>query len=96
MNRDDVLRRLSVFLDQEKQEYGIVRLGVFGSAARDEMSESSDVDIVVEILKPDLLTLVGIKQDLEERLDRPVDIVRYRGSMNAFLKTRIDREAVYV
>lgn len=96
MNRDDVLRTLAVFLDQEKQEYGIIRLGVFGSAARDEMSDASDVDIVVEILKPDLLTLVGIKQDLEERLDRPVDIVRYRGSMNAFLKTRIDREAVYV
>ncbi len=71
-------------------------LGVFGSAARDEMTDSSDVDVVVEILKPDLFTLVGIKQDLEERLHRPVDIVRYRGSMNAFLKTRIDREAVYV
>jgi predicted nucleotidyltransferase len=96
MNRDDVLDTLSIFLDQERQEYGIVRLGVFGSAARDEISDFSGVDIVVEIVKPDLLTLVGIKQNLEERLHRPVDIVRYRGSMNAFLKTRIDQEAVYV
>lgn len=96
MTRDEVLQTLAIFLDQGKQEYGIVRLGVFGSVARDEMSDSSDVDVVVEIVKPDLLTLVGIKQDLEERLHRPVDIVRYRRSMNAFLKTRIDQEAVYV
>jgi len=43
-----------------------------------------------------LFYLVGIKQVLEEKFQRPVDIVRYRDRMNAFLKKRIDREAVYV
>jgi len=39
--------------------------------------------------------LAGIKSDLEDRLKKPVDIVTYTDSMNAFLKKRIDNEAVY-
>jgi predicted nucleotidyltransferase len=54
------------------------------------------VDVVVELGQPDLLSLVGIKQELEELLHRPVDVVRYRERMNAYLKRRIEQEAVYV
>jgi hypothetical protein len=38
---------------------------------------------------------VHIKETLEEDFQRPVDIIRYRNSMNHFLKARIDREARY-
>ncbi|MBW1727515.1 MAG: nucleotidyltransferase domain-containing protein [Deltaproteobacteria bacterium] len=84
------------FVNSNRDRYEIIRIGVFGSAARDKMDEQSDVDIVVELEKPDLFYLVGIKQDLEEKFHRPVDIVRYRDRMNAFLKKKIDKEAVYV
>jgi predicted nucleotidyltransferase len=60
------------------------------------MTDDSDVDVVVVLAKPDLLTLVGIKQELEGILERQVDIVRYRDRMNAFLKQRIEQEAIYV
>jgi predicted nucleotidyltransferase len=60
------------------------------------MSETSDIDVVVELTEPDFRALVGIKLDLEQRFQRPVDIVRYRRHMNAFLKRRIDQEALYV
>ena len=96
MKRNDVLRTLARFRDLKQKEFGIVRIGVFGSVARDEITGVSDVDVVVELDRPDLLTLVGIKQELEETLQRPVDIVRYRDRMNAYLKRRIDQEAVYV
>jgi predicted nucleotidyltransferase len=42
----------------------------------------------------DLFMLVGIKNELEERLHRSVDIVTYRENMNQFLKKKIDGEAV--
>lgn len=96
MVQKDVLQTLSEFRDERRDEFGIVRIGVFGSAARERMAGKSDVDVVVELAEPDLLTLVGIKQELEGLLRRPVDIVRYRENMNDFLKQRIDREAVYV
>ena len=96
MERDEVLRAIMGFRDLKQDEFGIVRIGVFGSIARDEITSASDVDIVVELDHPDLFALVGIKQELEELLHRPVDIVRYRKRMNAYLKRQIEQEAVYV
>lgn len=40
--------------------------------------------------------MIGIKQDLEEALREPVDVVSYRDGMNDFLKNRFEKEAVYV
>ena len=96
MERNEIIRTLRGFIEMNRDRYEIVRIGVFGSAARDNMNEQSDIDVVVELGKPDLFYLIGIKQDLEEKFHRPVDIVRYRDRMNAFLKKRIDKEAVYV
>ncbi len=96
MTRDDILRVLARFRDTRRDEYGIVRIGVFGSVARGESTETSDVDVVVELAQPDLLLLVGIKQELEALLHRPVDVVRHRERMNPHLKERIQKEAVYV
>ena len=56
----------------------------------------SDVDIVLKTETPDLFNIVHIKEDLEEQLHLPVDIVRLREKMNPFLRKRIDKEAVYV
>jgi len=96
MSRQEVLETLAQFHQNRRDEFGIVRIGIFGSTARDTASDQSDVDVVVELSEPDLLRLVGIKQELEALLDRPVDIVRYRKRMNHFLKRRIEEEAVYV
>ncbi|MBM3134035.1 MAG: nucleotidyltransferase [Chloroflexi bacterium] len=96
MRQSDILRVLARFRDLKQHEFGIVRIGVFGSVAREEDTDTSDVDVVVELDRPDLLALIGIKQELEELLHRPVDVVRYRERMNAYLKRRIEQEAVYV
>ena len=96
MPRQDVLDILTQFRAAKQSEFGIIRIGIFGSTARDSATDRSDVDVVVELLRPDLFSLIGIKQELEELLDRPVDIVRYRPRMNSFLKQRIEEEAVYV
>ena len=57
---------------------------------------TSDIDVVVELDRPDMFSLIGIKQDLEALLNMPVDIVRYRENMNKFLKKRIDADARYI
>ena len=71
-------------------------IGVFGSVARDEATEKSDVDIVVKTELPDPFKIVHIKEHLEAQLDRHVDIVRLRDNMNVFLKERMEKEVVYV
>jgi predicted nucleotidyltransferase len=76
-----VLRRLSVR-----------RASVFGSLARGEGNEESDVDLLVE-LEPgrSLLDLAELKVELEEVLGRRVDVITY-DSLHSLLKERVLRE----
>lgn len=95
MNRETIIQYLSDHKPEFEKKFGVQKIGLFGSYARGQNHEDSDADIVVELEKPDLLTLVGIKQKIEEDLGIKVDIVRNRERMNRTLKKRIDRDAVY-
>ncbi|MBU0945059.1 MAG: nucleotidyltransferase domain-containing protein [Proteobacteria bacterium] len=92
----DVLQILASHKEELARGYGLLKLGVFGSIARNEATEGSDIDIVVETRTPDLLRMVNLKEDLEKILHERVDVVRYRQRMNALLKKRIDKDAHYV
>ena len=95
-NREAILRELRRMKPDLEQRYGVTKIGIFGSFARNEIREDSDVDVVVEMREPDLFYRVHIKETLEESFKMPVDVIRYREMMNSRLKARIDREAVYV
>lgn len=96
MNRDDIISFLRDFKIRYADRYGIISLGVFGSVARGDIRDDSDVDIYITIRTPDPFTLVHIKDDIERRLNRHVDIIRVREKMNPFLKKRIEKEGVLV
>lgn len=96
MISDEIIQALRRFRDVKGGEYDIVRIGLFGSAARDATNKTGDIDVVVVLGKPDMFNLIGIKQDLEEEFQCSVDVIRYRERMNPFLKRRIEKEAVYV
>ena len=95
-SREKVLALLKTFMERQKSEYGLVSLGVFGSFARDEVQSDSDVDIVFDTDTPNLFMTAMMRQDLEELLGRPVDVLQLRGLTNLRLKARIEKEAVYV
>ena len=86
---------LRKYLTLKSDIYGIIRIGIFGSVARNEQSQDSDVDVCVEMKKPDLFTMVHIKEDLQELFGRSVDIVRLRKNMNPMLLSRIERDGIY-
>jgi predicted nucleotidyltransferase len=75
-------------------KHGAHNLRIFGSAARGTASESSDVDILVELEDGrSLLDQVGLQQELEELLGRKVDVV-VEGGISPYLAQRILLEAV--
>ena len=96
MNKSILLNTLSEFKKINAIKYGILSLGIFGSYARAQNTDTSDIDIVIKTETPDLFNVVHIKEDLEEQLKMSVDIVRMRDNMNPYLKKRIEKEAVYV
>jgi len=95
MQREQVLNILSAHKQELATKYGVRRLGIFGSVARNEAKETSDIDIIVE-MPPDLFQMVHMKEDLEHLLAASVDLIRYQKHLNTLLKRRIDNEAVYV
>ena len=62
----------------------------------DQQTESSDVDIYYEGEAQGLFSLSHLKNELEELLGSPVDIIRLRDRMNQLLRKRIEREGIYV
>ena len=96
MKRDDIIVCLRRFKALKGEEYRIRRIGFFGSAASDRMRGKSDIDVVLELETRDLFSLIGIKQDLEKEMQGQVDVVSYRDTMNEFLRSRIDKDAVNV
>lgn len=56
----------------------VKRAALFGSLVRGELREDSDIDILVEIDKDvSLLDFIGLKQDIEDQLQRRVDLAEY-------------------
>ena len=77
------------------RKYDLKKAGIFGSIARGELREDSDVDILVEIERDDLslLDFVGIKLELEAALGRKVDLVEY-DTIKPLLRERILAEEI--
>ncbi len=96
LSLDEVLKVLKKKKSAFEKNFGVTSIGVFGSLVRNDRKPSSDVDIVVRMITPDLFNMVHIKEELEADYQTKVDIIHYREKMNTFLKKRIDIDAIYV
>jgi len=75
---------------------GIGHLFLFGSYARDEAKETSDIDILIELNKPiGLFQLMNLQDRLQQLLDRPVDLGTIDG-VKGRLKLRVDMDMIHV
>lgn len=75
--------------------FGVSSLKIFGSVARNQAHENSDVDLCVE-MEPDMLKRYALKEYLESILHRSVDVVRFRANMNPTLRSEIERDGILV
>lgn len=89
----DILRMCSTTL---KNDYGIKSLRLFGSVARGEDHEGSDVDVLVETETPNPFVLMDAKEFLEQRVGRSVDLIRNHKNLNPRLRRRIERDGIVV
>jgi len=75
----DIVTRLKALKPEMRTRYKVREIGLFGSYARGEQEERSDIDILVEFEEgADLFDWVGLALFLEEALGQPVDVVPKR------------------
>jgi predicted nucleotidyltransferase len=97
MNRTEAISKLRKSADAVKG-MGATALYLFGSTARDETSERSDLDLFIDYdadHRFSLLDLIAIKQLLEEEMAVEVDVTT-RDSLHPMLKEDIERSAIRV
>ena len=83
--REDILRL--------SRRHGVEKIRIFGSFARGEASDSSDLDLLVDLEQGrSLLDLGGLLTELEELLGRKVDIATEKG-LHWYLRDKILKEA---
>lgn len=89
---------ISIIQSQEKEikgRYEVESLRLFGSVARNEHTEKSDVDICVN-MAPKIFLLSGLKAFLQNLLKCSVDIVRMHKHINPYLAEQIRKDGVVV
>ncbi len=91
----EILAQLRGLKPALAERYAVSQIGIFGSVARNEAQLDSDIDVVVH-MQPDILKRARLKAELEQILGQGVDVIRYRDSMNPYLKARIDQDVIYV
>lgn len=94
-NREVILNYLKEHKNEFMQKYNVEKIGLFGSYARNEAREDSDIDIFVQ-MKPDFFKLVGLKQQIEEDLGKKVDVIRKHKHIKPLLLRMIEKDILYV
>lgn len=99
LTKDNVIEILQRELPGLRTEFGVKRLGVFGSFAKTEACEESDVDLVAEFEGPIGLRFIEFAERLDEILGKKTDVLTPEGIAqirNKRIAGEIQRTIVYV
>lgn len=88
--------KLAEFKTLFGEKFGVVRIGIFGSVARQQNTPESDIDIVVELSNPTYSLMCRLKEQLQNLFGCNVDLLRLRDSLRPVLKSNIQKDAIYV
>lgn len=92
----EYLQLLKQFKDTKAMSYGIRKIGLFGSVARGEHKEGSDVDVLYEG-EPNILLRSRMKRELESLFGCKVDLIRFREQIkNTLFGESIDEDLILI
>lgn len=97
LNREDVISTLGRNKEFLRKKFGVVALYLYGSFATGGATESSDVDILVDIPREfkKFKNYLDLKRFLKSNLDREVDVV-YMDSINPVIEEEIQNEKIKI
>jgi hypothetical protein len=96
MRRNEAISVLRGYLPELRREFGVRRLSLFGSTARDEASQESDLDLLVDFeVGPTFDSFMGLKLYLEDHLGKKVDLVT-PSALKPRMRPVVEHEAVDV
>lgn len=94
LDREHIIEFLRSQKPYLKKEFGITQIALFGSYARNEQQEDSDVDLAVETSDISFQTRCKIKNYFQNNFKRNVDLCYFKG-MRSFIRHSIDKDLIY-
>ena len=92
----EIVDRLRAYKEQFADKYGIEQLGLFGSVARGEQDEKSDIDVIIKLRRPSCFTCFGIQEELRKLFHRKVDLITLHENMFRSFRQNLERDAIYI
>jgi uncharacterized protein len=93
---NEILNILREIKPELVSRFAVANLGVFGSAVRDDFSETtSDIDILVDFSKPIGIEFIDLAEFIEKRIQRKVDLVS-KNAIRAQYFSKIQNDLIYV
>ena len=94
--RQEVTARLRDLKEELASRYDVREIGIFGSVARGEEDEQSDIDLLVEFgSNADLLTYIGLWQFLEDTFGTRIDLVS-KGGLRSDMRDAVLQDLVFI
>ncbi|MBA7505526.1 hypothetical protein ES706_04194 [subsurface metagenome] len=95
-NKEEIIKKIKENLPFLKEIFNVKIIGLFGSYVRGEQREESDVDILVDFLKPiGFFKFIELENYLIEKLEIKVDLIPI-DSLKSLIKPYILKEVIYV
>ncbi len=95
MTSSEIIDFLREELPYLKKEFGVISIGLFGSHAKGTDGPSSDVDLLVELKEPRFDFLAGLQLHLEDKIGKPIELIRKRPSLSQRFLNRIETRINY-
>ncbi|MBQ3630856.1 MAG: nucleotidyltransferase domain-containing protein [Prevotella sp.] len=95
-DRAQTIETLKSTQEYLNEHFGVNSMLLFGSFARNEQKEDSDVDVFVDTQTPNPFLLMEARDYLSTIVNRPVDIIRNHKNLNPRLRRRIEKDGITV
>jgi uncharacterized protein len=95
LTRDDIIQKLKAHKEELQAKFPLKSIALFGSYARGDQSEESDIDVLVEFSEPVGMEFIDLLLELEKIFNQKVDLVSKRGIKSHYLPY-IEDDLIYV
>jgi predicted nucleotidyltransferase len=95
MTLDLIINFLHEHKDELKQDYHVEKIGIFGSYAKNQEKESSDIDFFVEFSQKSYRNLTRLYDYFEKAFGKKVDIITEHKNMRPSLRREIQSSIIY-
>jgi predicted nucleotidyltransferase len=95
ISREQIIAALQLDKELMSEKFGVDEIGLFGSYARNEQTEDSDIDVLIKLREPKLKALIGVLDFLESKFQKKVDLVTDGRQLSERFRRMIKAEIVY-